>query len=239
MLSNLRFPRLRVLETTDFHGAILGGQRERRTNRPIGGSPAVAAAIEHYRSREPAGTVLIDGGDLFRGTMISNLQFGRPVVEQMNFLGYAAAAIGNHEFDWTADTLKNRVLNMQFAALGANMLERKTNKRPWWVRSDTTVTRAGVKVGIFGLPTGHAARHRCRRTSRTCASPTTRSSAPLPANPQGRRRSSSRSTHSRGDRFDAARRTATSRGLRRIKAWTAGSAATATTSWTTSSRTRR
>lgn len=151
VLSNLRFPRLRVIETTDFHGAILGGQRERRTNRPIGGSPAVAAAIEHYRGQNPAGTVLIDGGDIFQGTMISNLQFGRPVVEQMNFLGYAAAAIGNHEFDWTADTLKSRVLNMQFAALGANMLERKTNKRPWWVRSDTTVTRRGVKVGIFGL----------------------------------------------------------------------------------------
>ncbi|MFN8589566.1 MAG: bifunctional UDP-sugar hydrolase/5'-nucleotidase [Candidatus Eisenbacteria bacterium] len=27
MLSNLRFPRLRVMETTDFHGAILGGQK--------------------------------------------------------------------------------------------------------------------------------------------------------------------------------------------------------------------
>ncbi|MFN8589565.1 MAG: 5'-nucleotidase C-terminal domain-containing protein [Candidatus Eisenbacteria bacterium] len=109
------------------------------------------ATIEHYRAENPEGTVLIDGGDLFQGTMISNLQYGRPVVEQMNDLAYAAAAIGNHEFDWTADTLKNRVLNMRFAALGANMLERKSGKRPWWVRSDTTVARRGVKVGIFGL----------------------------------------------------------------------------------------
>ncbi len=151
MLGNLRFPRLRVMETTDFHGAILGGQKDRRSGRPIGGSPALAAIIEHYRGENPEGTVLIDGGDLFQGTMISNLQFGRPVVEQMNDLGYAAAAIGNHEFDWTADTLQNRVMNMRFAALGANMLERRSNKRPWWVRSDTTVARRGVKVGIFGL----------------------------------------------------------------------------------------
>ncbi|MCC6651294.1 MAG: 5'-nucleotidase C-terminal domain-containing protein [Candidatus Eisenbacteria bacterium] len=151
MVSNLRYPQVRVLETTDFHGAILGGTRDRRSGRPVGGTPALAAIIEKYRGENPEGTVLIDGGDIFQGTMISNLQYGRPVVEQMNLLDYAAAAIGNHEFDWTADTLKNRVMAMKFPALGANMLERRTNKRPWWVRSDTTVTRRGVRVGIFGL----------------------------------------------------------------------------------------
>jgi len=151
ILSNLRFPRIRVLETTDFHGAILGGSKERRSGRPIGSTPALAAAIERCRAENPEGTVLVDGGDLFQGTMISNLQYGRPVVEQMNLLGYAAAAIGNHEFDWTADTLKARVLSMRFAALGANIVERKSGRRPWWVRSDTTFARRGVRVGIVGL----------------------------------------------------------------------------------------
>src|SRR5207344_3288647 len=75
MVSNLRFPSIRVLETTDFHGAILGGQRERRTQRPLGGSAALAAAIARERAGNPDGTVLLDGGDLFQGTMISNLQF--------------------------------------------------------------------------------------------------------------------------------------------------------------------
>src|SRR5580765_1732061 len=88
MLSNLRFPTIRVLETTDFHGAILGGARERRSQRPIGTSAALAAAIARERAANPEGTVLIDGGDLFQGTMVSNLQFGRPVVEQMNLLAY-------------------------------------------------------------------------------------------------------------------------------------------------------
>ena len=151
MLSNLRYPTLRVLETTDFHGAILGGTRDRRSQRPTGGSAALAAAITKERARNPEGTILLDGGDLFQGTMISNLQFGRPVVEQMNALGYTAAAVGNHEFDWGVDTLKSRVQEMRFSALGANMFERKTNKLPRWVRSDTTVVRRGMKVGIVGL----------------------------------------------------------------------------------------
>jgi 2',3'-cyclic-nucleotide 2'-phosphodiesterase/3'-nucleotidase len=151
MLSNLRFPQLRVLETTDFHGAILGGAKDRRSGRAIGGTPALAAAIEHWRGENPEGTVLLDGGDIFQGTMISNLQFGRPVVEQMDLLAYAAAAIGNHDFDWSADTLRNRVMGMRFAALGANIAERRSGRRPWWVRSDTTFARRGVRVSVFGL----------------------------------------------------------------------------------------
>jgi len=151
MLSNLRFPTIRVLETTDFHGAILGGTRERRSQRPIGTSAALAAAIARERAANPEGTVLIDGGDLFQGTMVSNLQFGRPVVEQMNLIGYTAASVGNHEFDWGVDTLARRVREMKFADLAANMVERKTGKRPSWARSDTTVTRRGVRVGLLGL----------------------------------------------------------------------------------------
>ena len=151
MLSNLRFPQIRVLETTDFHGAILGGSKDRRSGRAYGGTTALAAWIEHFRSENPEGTVLLDGGDIFQGTMISNLQYGRPVVEQMNLLGYAAAAIGNHDFDWNADTLRSRVMGMRFAAMGANIIERKSGKRPWWVRSDTTFARRGVRVSVFGL----------------------------------------------------------------------------------------
>src|SRR5207302_8685355 len=139
MVANTRFPTLRILETTDFHGAILGGAHERRTGRAIGGSAVLAAWIERLRAENPEGTVLVDGGDLFQGTMISNLEFGRPMVEQMNALGYAAAAIGNHEFDWTADTLARRVREMHFAALGANMVERRTGRRPKWARADTVV----------------------------------------------------------------------------------------------------
>ena len=151
ILSNLRFPQIRLLETTDFHGAILGGTRERRSGRPLGSTVALEAAIEHERSVNPAGTVLLDGGDLFQGTMISNLQFGRPVVEQMNLLGYSAAAIGNHDFDWSVDTLRSRIAQMQFAALGANIVERRSGRRPRWARSDTTVVRRGVRIAVLGL----------------------------------------------------------------------------------------
>ena len=151
MISNLRYPTVRVLETTDVHGAILPGARERRSGRPVGGSAVLAAHVARLRAEDPEGTVLLDGGDWYQGTMISNLAFGRPMIEQMNALGYVAAAIGNHEFDWTADTLEQRVYEFHGAALGANMKLRSNGKLPSWARADTTVTRRGVRVGIFGL----------------------------------------------------------------------------------------
>ena len=151
IVANTRFPWIRILETTDFHGAILSVGRDRRTGRAIGTSPVLAAHIERLRAENPEGTVLIDGGDLFQGTMISNLQFGRPMVEQMNALHYAAAAIGNHEFDWSADTLERRVREMRFAELGANLRERRTGRMPAWVRADTVFTRRGVRIGVLGL----------------------------------------------------------------------------------------
>ncbi len=150
IICNTRFPELRMLETTDFHGAVFPGT-DRRAGREWGGTVALAALVEKLRAENPEGTVLLDGGDCFQGTMISNLQFGRPVVEQMNALHYAATAIGNHEFDWGVDTLRARIRGMHFAALGANMVEKKTGRVPRWVRADTLVARRGVRIGVLGL----------------------------------------------------------------------------------------
>ena len=147
-IANARFPVVRVLYTTDFHGAM---EPIRRGARSRGGSAALAGRIGALRDENAEGTVLLDGGDVFQGTMISNLAYGRPVVEQMNRLGYTAMAIGNHEFDWSVDTLVRRIDTMRFATLGANITEAATGRRPRWARSDTLVVRRGVRVGVFGL----------------------------------------------------------------------------------------
>jgi 2',3'-cyclic-nucleotide 2'-phosphodiesterase/3'-nucleotidase len=151
LVANTRFPTVRVLETTDFHGALLPGAKERRSGRAYGGSAVLAAHLRRLRAENPEGTILLDGGDTFQGTMISNLQYGRPVVEQMNLLGYSGFAAGNHDFDWSADTLAARVAGMRFSAFGANVVERRSGRMPRWLRSDTLLVRRGVRVGLFGL----------------------------------------------------------------------------------------
>ena len=148
MIANLRFPWIRVLYTSDFHGQMTPGADDARA-RP--GAAALAGVIGRLAAADPEGTVLLDGGDAFQGTMVSNLAFGRSVVEQMNRLGYTAMAIGNHEFDWSADTLAARLGELHAAALAANLIDLRTGALPRWARADTLVRRLGLRLGIIGL----------------------------------------------------------------------------------------
>jgi 2',3'-cyclic-nucleotide 2'-phosphodiesterase/3'-nucleotidase len=148
LIANLRFPWIRVLYTSDFHGQMTPGADDARA-RP--GSAALAGVIERLEAANPEGTVLLDGGDALQGTMVSNLAYGRSVVEQMNRLGYTAMAIGNHEFDWSPDTLVARLGELRAGGLAANLIDLRSGARPRWVRADTLVRRMGMRLGIVGL----------------------------------------------------------------------------------------
>ena len=143
---------LRIIATNDFHGGLeprvdAGGVLR-------GGAAYVAAMIESARKEcAPAcETILLDGGDMFQGTPASNLAFGRPVVEYYNAIGYAAAALGNHEFDWGIDTLKARMHDARYAILGANVRYRDGRDVPW-IRDDTLITRGSITIGVIGFST--------------------------------------------------------------------------------------
>jgi len=143
---------LRIIGTNDFHGALEPRPDANGVRR--GGAAYVAAAIDRARKEcAPAcETLLLDGGDIFQGTPASNLSFGRPVVDYYNRMGYAAAALGNHEFDWGIDTIRARMRQAKFGILGANV--RYTDGRDvMWIRNDTIVTRGSTRIGIIGVST--------------------------------------------------------------------------------------
>jgi 2',3'-cyclic-nucleotide 2'-phosphodiesterase/3'-nucleotidase len=153
LLDAALFPVVTLLETTDFHGAVEPREKERGTNRALGSTPVLGAYLARERAENPTGTILLDGGDLMQGTLISNLSFGRPVIEQMNRMGYDAAAVGNHEFDWTADTLQARIREARFAMLGANLYPKGGSAAVDWVESYRVFERRGVRVGVIGFCT--------------------------------------------------------------------------------------
>ena len=146
-------PRLRIIATNDFHGAL--EPRPDATGRLRGGAAYLATAIQRARADcvSPAcETLLLVGGDEFQGTPASNLAFGRPVVEVFNTLGYAAGAVGNHEFDWGQDTLRARMRDARYAILAANVRYADGRDVPW-IRDDTLVTRGAIKIGVIGVAT--------------------------------------------------------------------------------------
>ncbi len=143
-------PRLRIIATNDLHGA-LDPARSTKGN-PVGGAAAMAASIQRAEREcgAPCVTLLVDAGDMFQGTAVSNLAHGRPVVELYDALGYAAAAVGNHEFDWGLDTLRARMSEAHFAMLGANVRYRN-GRDVQWIPDDTVVQRGPYRIGIIGI----------------------------------------------------------------------------------------
>jgi 2',3'-cyclic-nucleotide 2'-phosphodiesterase (5'-nucleotidase family) len=148
-------PTLRVISTNDFHGRL---EPTADANGVLhGGAAYTAAEIQKARSEcSSCQVILLDGGDLFQGTAVSNLSYGRPIVDYYNRMGYTAAALGNHEFDWGLDTLRARIRGLKLPFLSANT-RYKDGRRVPWIRDDTIVVRGKTKVGIIGISTPETA----------------------------------------------------------------------------------
>jgi 2',3'-cyclic-nucleotide 2'-phosphodiesterase (5'-nucleotidase family) len=141
---------LRVIAVNDFHGAFL--KRPDGTSGNRGGAAELAALIERARGecRPVCVPLLLHGGDLFQGTPASNFSYGAPVVRLFDALGFAAGALGNHEFDWGQDTLRARMAEMRAPILGANVTYADGRDVPW-IPDDTLLVVEGVRVGVVGI----------------------------------------------------------------------------------------
>ncbi len=144
---------LRIIGTNDFHGAF----EPRADNGGVarGGAPQLASAIARARAECPPPTctaVWLDGGDQFQGTPASNMTYGSSVVQLFGRLGLAAAALGNHEFDWGLDTLRARMREAPYPFLAANVRDTAGRDIPW-IPNDTLLRLPGVTVGVIGVAT--------------------------------------------------------------------------------------
>ena len=160
---------LSIVGTNDLHGGVLPvGER--------GGLALLAGYVNNVRAaraRDGGAVLLIDAGDMWQGTLESNLTEGAAVVAAYNTLGYTAAAIGNHEFDFgpvgpaatpqaTTDdprgALKARAAEAAFPLLAANLIDSSTGSPVDWrnVKPSILVQAAGIKVGIVGVMTATA-----------------------------------------------------------------------------------
>jgi 5'-nucleotidase len=160
---------LSIVGTNDVHGELL-------PTGDKGGLVTISAYLNALRLArdEDGGAVLyIDAGDMWQGTLESNLTEGAFVVDAYNAMGVAAAAIGNHEFDFgpvganaipiddgddPRGALKLRATEAEFPLLAANLIDLSTGKPVEWdnVQPSVMVEAAGIQVGIIGVVTSRA-----------------------------------------------------------------------------------
>ena len=82
-----------------------------------------------------------------------NNNMPNPMIEAMNLMGYDAAVIGNHEFNYGRAYLDNAIKTSNFPWLCANITNKTTGEsftsKPYIIKTFDN----GLKVGILGLTT--------------------------------------------------------------------------------------
>lgn len=134
-----------VLYTNDEHGWIAADNRR-------GGAAGMLTRWREQEGYTDDGPFLVlSGGDLWTGPALSTWFDGEPAVDVMNVMGYDAAVIGNHEFDFGREGLRLRGDQAEFAFLGANALDASSGAPIDEVLPYVIEEVAGVQVGIIGL----------------------------------------------------------------------------------------
>ena len=74
--------------------------------------------LRRARAADGGAVLLLDAGDMWQGTLASNLTEGASMVAAYNVLGVDAATIGNHEFDFGLETFNERQRQAGFPRRG-------------------------------------------------------------------------------------------------------------------------
>ena len=168
-----------ILHTNDLHSHLQGHAPEADytpatmgDDVTIGGYARMATAIGTHKTMAVAAgndVLLVDAGDFMMGTLFElGGTTGAVELKMMQAVGYDAAAIGNHEYDWTtrglagilkaAYTVEPKVTfpllasNLQFSATSPDDDELAMFQDPGPIKKKFVKTLpGGLKVGFFGL----------------------------------------------------------------------------------------
>lgn len=141
---------LKVYFTSDLHGYVYPTDYIDKSEKNIG----LLNIINQFE--KDGNTLIIDAGDTIQGSpftnYLSNCEFDvHPIATIFNEGGYDYITLGNHDFNYGYDYLKNYLCNLNAKCLCANVID-KTNELgilPY----DIKTLENGLKVGIIGFTT--------------------------------------------------------------------------------------
>ncbi len=161
LISSCKTPRhheviLKILETSDVHGAIFPYDfiRSQTMNHSLAQAQTY---IRELRGETEHEVILLDNGDILQGqptVYYSNYEetdLFHICSEVMNYMEYDAATIGNHDIEAGHMVYDKLVKEFEFPWLAANAVNTKTGK-PYF-KPYTIIKRKGVKIAVLGLIT--------------------------------------------------------------------------------------
>jgi 2',3'-cyclic-nucleotide 2'-phosphodiesterase / 3'-nucleotidase len=161
--------KLRILGTTDLHVSLMA--YDYYQDKPVDeyGLARTATLMKQARA-EARNVLLFDNGDLLQGNPLGDymarvkpLAAGQvhPAYKVMNALGYDAANVGNHEFNYGLPFLRTALAGAKFPYVSANvLLDEGPNKgqyafKPYVILERRFTDESGqaqpLKVGVIGF----------------------------------------------------------------------------------------
>lgn len=162
---------LRLMETTDLHVHVF--PYDYYADRPVDtvGLSRAATIIENVRA-ESTNSLLLDNGDFLQGNPMGDyIAYERgmaegdmhPIITAMNTLGFDAATLGNHEFNYGISFLEKSIAGAAFPVVSANVVKTMgasptadTTLVPPYVILDRTITDGNgdshpIRIGLIGF----------------------------------------------------------------------------------------
>jgi len=136
---------IRILYINDLHG-FAQGYKLPGTNEHRGNIACLAALTETLRMDKPS--LLVASGDMIQGDNWANFFQGKSVIDLMNQMRFDAMSVGNHEFDYGTEILKERIREANFPVLGSNVLGMETFVQPYVIREIE-----GIRIALIGIIT--------------------------------------------------------------------------------------
>lgn len=138
-----------IYTINDFHGCIFENGKQ-------AGISKIGKFLHDEKEENPDRTIILSAGDMFQGTLVSSITRGEAVLKCMNYIGFDAMTIGNHEWDWGIDVvlkyqdgdLSNGEADFPF--LASNVKYIPTGTLASWATPYTIIERGGYRFGIIG-----------------------------------------------------------------------------------------
>jgi sulfur-oxidizing protein SoxB len=146
-----------LLHTSDIHAQLYTHDEFFFENgKPVykkrGGFAVLKTMLHTLKAKNPANTIIIDGGDCFQGGGVAALSEGRGIVPLVNNIGYDLILPGNWEVVYGKEVMWKDLGAYNSAKICANMFHDTTdefNKElifpPYW-----TKMMGGIKIGFIG-----------------------------------------------------------------------------------------
>jgi 5'-nucleotidase len=133
---------LTILQLNDVYSTV-----------PVDGAGGLArvATLKQRLTRDGSTTLMLLAGDFLSSSVASTIFKGEQMIAALNAAGLDIATLGNHEFDFGAEILLQRMAEARWQWVVANAIDRTTGKPVGGAAPYIVRTFGSLKVAFIGL----------------------------------------------------------------------------------------